>query len=67
MPKDDQAHTQAKLKGFAMWVELPDEEWPNLWKGMRRPVCPFVFPLYGRLGSGGAGREIAKRRISGRL
>lgn len=49
----EQAYTQARLKGLPTWVELPEEEWPESWQGMRRPARPLVPALYGHPDSGG--------------
>ena len=54
-----QAYTQCKL-GTGMeedtqetWVELPEEYWPDGWKGKyRRPVVRLVLSLYGHPLSG---------------
>ena len=48
----EQAYTQALLKGRNTWVELPREQWPPEWEGMRRPVCPLLRALYGHPDSG---------------
>jgi hypothetical protein len=48
-----QAYAQSLLGGTKTWVSLPREEWPESWKGMRRPLCPLVEALYGHPDAGG--------------
>ena len=46
----EQAYTQALLGGdVETWVSLPRDQWPQDWikRGMRDPVCPLVYALYG--------------------
>jgi len=50
----EQAYTQSKLEGTPTWISLPEEEWPESWKGrFKNPVCPLLLALYGHPGSGG--------------
>ena len=47
-----QAYLQAELRGNATWILLPPEQWPESWKGMRKPVCRLRVALYGHPDSG---------------
>ena len=52
-----QAYTQCEFgTGFEnladTWVELPRDQWPKEWNGMKDPVCPLVLALYGHPLSG---------------
>ena len=33
----EQAYTQATTKGPPTWASLPQDQWPQLWHGMKRP------------------------------
>ena len=48
-----QAYIQARLKGAACWVCLPEEARPAHWKGKyRKPVVRLIRALYGHPDSG---------------
>lgn len=43
-----QAYVQTKLASkVKTWARLPREQWPKSWDGMRDPVCPLEYALYG--------------------
>ena len=50
----EQAYVQAVLKGPETWVQLPEEHWPDHWKGLGlwRPVVRLKKALYGHPDSG---------------
>ena len=59
-----QAYTQANLGGdVTTWVRMPEEEWPDEWKGANGewmyedPVCILVKALYGHPDAGGDWEE----------
>jgi hypothetical protein len=47
-----QAYLQAKIRGKPTWVVIPQDQWPEAWKGMRKPVCRLNVALYGHPDSG---------------
>ena len=48
------AYTQALLLGTETWVTLPENRWPERWKGkFNRPVVKLVLALYGHADAGG--------------
>ena len=50
----ESAYTQALLGGTPTWVRIPDEQWPEHWKGKyTEPVCPMILALYGHPDAGG--------------
>ena len=49
----EQAYVQSKLGGTPAWVRLPKDRWPVSWAGVRDPVCPLIFSLYGHPDAGG--------------
>ena len=42
-----QAYLQAKIRGKPTWVVIPQGQWPEAWKGMKKPVCRLNVALYG--------------------
>ena len=47
-----QAYLQAKIRGKPTWVVIPQDQWPEAWKGMKKPVCRLNVALYGHPDSG---------------
>ena len=47
-----QAYLQAKIRGKPTWVIIPQDQWPEAWKGMKKPVCRLNVALYGHPDSG---------------
>jgi len=47
-----QAYLQAKIRGKPTWVIIPQDQWPESWKGMKKPVCRLNVALYGHPDSG---------------
>ena len=47
-----QAYCQADLGGNPTWIRLPQNRWPESWRGYWGPVCRPVKALYGHPNSG---------------
>ena len=47
-----QAYLQAKIRGKPTWAIIPQDQWPEAWKGMKKPVCRLNVALYGHPDSG---------------
>ena len=48
------AYAQSLLRGAETWVTLPENRWPEAWKGkFRRPVENLALALYGHADAGG--------------
>jgi len=59
----EQAYTQAKIQGTETWIEIPQHEWPESWKGMKRPVCLLILALYGHPDAGGYWEKHCERHL----
>ena len=58
-----QAYTQAEFTGTPTWVSLPKSEWPEHWRGMRKPVCPLLRKIYGHPQAGPIYERWAERQL----
>ena len=59
-----QAYTQSLLGGKETWVRLPEEVWPEHWKGKYTdPVCPLRLALYGHPDSGGFWEQHCEKHL----
>jgi hypothetical protein len=58
-----QAYAQSLVGGTPTWVSSPREEWPQSWKHMRRPFCPFEKAWCGRPAAGGYWEQLCGQHV----